>query len=92
MPKILKRKKKRYICTYVKKNNHNQYKGNVVVVLAHNDVGARVALCEQYGIPAVTIKSSMYTYEYTHEGIVSIRLAETNTYEGGSLDDNFSDD
>lgn len=89
MPIILNRRKKRYICTYVKLID-NQYKGNVVVVCAHNDLLAKTTLCEQYGIPPVMIKSSIG--EHSREGIISIRLAETNTYEGASINDNFSDD
>lgn len=89
MPVILNRRKKRYICTYVKKID-NQYKGNVVVVCAHNDVMAKVVLCEQYNIPPVLIKNGYG--EHSVEGIISIRQAETNLYEGGSVYDNFSDD
>jgi hypothetical protein len=89
MPIILNRRKKRYICTYVKLID-NQYKGNVVVVCAHNDVMAKAILCEQYRIPAQQVKTC--AGEYKAEGIKSIRLAETNLYEGGSVHENFSDD
>lgn len=89
MPTILNRRKKRYICTYVK-HIDKQYKGNVVVVCAHNELLAKAVLCEENNIPPVIIKSS--PGEHNTEGIISIRLAETNTYEGDSTYDNFRDD
>ena len=71
-------------------NGKNEYKGNVVVVCAHNDTTAKAILCQQYGVPPTNVLSRYG--EHTCEGVISIRLAETNTYEGGDINDNFSDD
>lgn len=93
MPSLKERRKKRYICTFVKKDEKSdEFKGNLVVVAANNDVMAQVILCRTQNIPPVKI-IPIYGKPYTEEGYKSIRLSETNTYEGGDPRyDNFSDD
>ena len=88
---LLERRKKRYICTFVKKDQNGEFKPNVVVVAAHNETLAQAILCETYNVPTKFIQRAE-TGEYDKEGIRTIRLAETNTYEGGSEHENFRDD
>lgn len=73
--------KKRYICSFIKYNEKGELKPNVVVVAARNDVIARALLNLQHGAVNKTVKPNNYG-DYTEEGIKSIRLSETNTYEG----------
>ena len=78
--------KKRYICSFVKKDNQGELKPNVVVVAAMGPIIARAIICQKYGVinkPAARDNSE--------EGIKTIREVETNTYEGESEDENFSD-
>lgn len=88
MSSLLDRRKKRYICTFKKKDNNGELKGNLVVIAAHNEVLAQAILCETKNIPATKIKPNKYG-DYVAEGIISIRLSETNTYEGDSDYENF---
>jgi len=88
---LIERRKKRFICTFVKKNQNGEFKPNVVVIAAHNEVLAEAVLCETYGIPPTVVKKNSDEM-YNHEGIRTIRLAETNTYEGGSIHENFRSD
>lgn len=75
------RRKKRFICTFVKKNQNGEFKSNVVVIAAHNELLAEAILCETYDIPNKIVKETSIN-GYDKEGIRTIRLAETNTYEG----------
>jgi len=86
------RRKKRYICTFVKKNQNGEFIPNVIVIPAHNEILAQAILCETYRVPSEFIKRSYSRDEYEKEGIRTIRLAETNTYEGGSPYENFRGD
>jgi len=88
---FLDRRKKRYICTFAKKNAKGELTPNLVVIAASNDIMAKAMLCEKYQIPSVFIKPNNIG-DYNEEGIKSIRLSETNVYEGGSPDENFRDD
>ncbi len=84
------RRKKRYICTFVKKDQNGEFKPNVVVIAAHNEILAQAILCETYSIPPKFIRRAD-TGDYDREGLRTIRLAETNTYEGGTEHENFRD-
>ena len=87
----LERRKKRYICSFVKKNEDGEFKPDVIVIPAHNELLALVALVEKHKIPSKKVKR-LSDGNYHEEGIKTIRLSETNTFEGGSSHDNFSDD
>jgi hypothetical protein len=76
--------KKRYICSFVKKDRDGNLKPNVVVVAATNEVIARSVLCSDYNVPNVAIKNN-----FEKEGIKTIRLSETNKYEGEPEGENF---
>ena len=80
--------KKRYVCSFLKKDRTGKIKPNVVVIAATNDVTAKVILCQQEDIPSLML-SGKEQYERDKEGIKRIRLCETNTYEGESEDENF---
>lgn len=84
------RKKKRYICTFVKKDQNGKFKPNVIVIPAHNEVLAQAILCETYNVPAKFIQRAD-TGDYDREGLRTIRLAETNIYEGDTEHENFRD-
>jgi hypothetical protein len=77
--------RKRYICSFVKKNVDGILKPNVVVIAATNEVIARAQLRAKYNVPNVAIKDNC-----DKEGVKTIRLSETNTYEGEAEGDNFS--
>jgi len=78
--------KKRYICSYVKRDNKDgELKPNVVVVAAANPILARVILCQQYGAVDKSIRNN------NEEGIKTIRQAETNIYEGEMESESFID-
>lgn len=83
-------RKKRYICSFVKRKGEELIP-DVVVVAATNNVVARLILCEKYGVKNYDIPRGK-RHDYSEEGINNIRLAETNTYEGGSINDNFDSD
>lgn len=83
-------KKKRYICSFVKQTRDGM-KPNVVVVAATNNLIARAVLCEQYGVKNADVPKERFHLNDT-EGIKSIRLAETNVYEGESVNENFISD
>ncbi len=85
------RRKKRYICTFVKKDQNGEFKPNVIVIAAHNEILAQAIICETYHVPAKFIKRAD-TGDYDKEGLRTIRLAETNTYEEESPHENFRDD
>jgi hypothetical protein len=84
--------KKRYISSFIKKNKNGELAPNVVVVTAHNEVLAKATLCTKYDIPNIPVKRNERTGEYGSEGIKSIRLSETNTYEGMLEGDVFGED
>ncbi len=83
-------KKKRYICSFVK-NINGELKPNVVVVAASNSLMAKVLLCKRYEVKNVDIPKERHKLN-DMEGIKTIRIAETNVYEGGSVNDNFDSD
>jgi hypothetical protein len=80
--------KKRYICSFYKRNSDGIIKPNVVVVAAVNDLIARIKLCQDYGIPNHSLTSKEKA-ERSREGIKTIRLSETNKYEGELEYENF---
>lgn len=82
-------RKKRYICSFVTKID-KKFVPNVVVIAASNNIIARALLCKRYGVKNIDIPTSK-RHSYDMEGINSIRLSETNVYEGGSVNDNFVD-
>lgn len=83
--------KKRYICSIVQ-NINGKFVGDVVVVTGHNYDHARRELQRLYHVPDVTVVKD-YINSYDKEGIVSMRVAETNTYEEENPEfDNFGDD
>ena len=77
---------KRYICSFVKKDDHGELKPHVVVVAAVGPIIARAILCQKYG--AINKPAGR---DNKQEGIKTIREAETNTYEGEPEGENFSD-
>jgi len=81
--------KKRYICSFIKKNEIGDCKPNVIVVSALNEIFAKVLLCNTHNIPNVKITPNKHG-DYLTEGIKSIRVSETNTYDGQTETDNFS--
>lgn len=83
-------RKKRYICSFVEKVD-GVLKPNVVVIAAHNNIIAKALLCEKYGVRNHEIDKNRLRLNL-EEGIKSIRLAETNVYEGGSINENFISD
>jgi hypothetical protein len=83
-------KKKRYICSFVKQTKEGM-KPNVVVVAASNNVVARAVLCERYGVRNADIPKENF-HRNDVEGIKTIRLSETNVYEGESINENFISD
>lgn len=83
---------KRYICSIVKKVD-GEFKPNVVVIPALNETVARAKLCIAYDIPDTVPEYKYVSGKYTGEGIKSIRLSETNTYDTEDpILDNFRDD
>ena len=79
--------KRRYICSFVLKNEEDRLVPNVVVIIATNEVIARAQLCLKYNVPNVAIENN-----FDREGIKKIRLSDTNRYEGEPEGDDFSND
>lgn len=80
---------KRYICSFVKEVD-GELKPNVVVIAAANNIIAAAKLCEKYGVVNHQIPKELHRAN-SEEGIKTIRLSETNTYEGETEDESFSD-
>jgi hypothetical protein len=82
---------KRYICSFVKKVD-GVLKPNVVVIAASNNIIAAAKLCETYDVVNHQIPREFH-HSNNQEGIKTIRLAETNTYEGieDGMEDTSSD-
>lgn len=69
---------KRYICSFIKKVD-DEYKRNVVVVIAPNNIVARAILCEEYKVENRMINPDRHWLN-NEAGIKTIRLSDTNTY------------
>ena len=82
--------KKRYICSFVKKDSNGISEPHVVVIAAHNSIIARAILCEKYNVVNNDIPKDHY-YTNDIEGIKTIRLSDTNVYEGETENDSFND-
>lgn len=83
---------KRYICSIVRRVD-GVYKADVVVVAEKSVPAARALVCDKYSIPNVQAPYNYVSSVYTGEGIRSIRVAETNTYDTENPEfDNFRDD
>lgn len=80
---------KRYICSFVKEID-GELKPNVVVIAAPNNIIAAAKLCEKYGVVNHEIPTELRRNN-GEAGIKTIRLSETNTYEGETEDERFSD-
>lgn len=82
---------KRYICSIVRKVD-GKFKPDVVVISALNELYAKMKLCITYNIPDVIPEYKYVSSEYLGEGIKSIRISETNTYDTEDpIFDNFRD-
>ena len=79
--------KKRYICSFIKVVD-GTLKPRVVVIAAHNNIIARAALCEKYGVKNIMIDKDRVRLN-SEEGIKTIRLSDTNVYEGEESHENF---
>lgn len=84
-------KMKRYICTYLKKQENGEFKFFSSVICETSERRASTALSKKYDIPNKPIVCDIYG-NYKEEGIKTVRLLETNTYVGGSIHDNFRSD
>lgn len=84
------KRRKRYICTFVKKEG-GKFIEKVCVVAAHGESLARKEVSEKHSVTVKNAKHDEYG-NYTDEGIKTIRVMETNTYEGGSTYENFRSD
>lgn len=81
-------RKKRYYCTYVKLLEDKTFKVFVTVIAAESEEQVFNLLCSKFNIPKKYIPSNHFG-EYKEEGIVKIRLSDTNVYEGESVHNNF---
>jgi len=82
--------KKRFICSFVKLID-GKLIPDVVVIPASNNIIARADLCQRYGVKNLMIDRDRLR-DNAEEGIKTIRLAETNTYEGDTSHENFISD
>jgi hypothetical protein len=69
---------KRYICSFIKEINR-ELVPNVVVVVAPNNIIARMLLCNQHDVENVMLNPEN-AWRNNKAGIKSIRLSDTNTY------------
>lgn len=81
---------KRHICCYVQEDKKGNFNPHVVVVAAPNLALARAKLCVQHKVRNHDIGKERKE-KYTEGGIRTIRVCETNIYEGEKEEDNFSD-
>ena len=81
--------RRRYICTIVIKDEEKGHKPKVTVVAAFNNMEAKETLKRKYNILDIEPDYSYKDDLYLSTGIVSVRLAETNTYEDGDDIDRF---